>query len=140
MENNKSELASESQVERPSQMQNDGKEISKNGNPNYAAEEKLKPIINGIKDNAFNLSRQCEADKAIRLSDKTLKVGATRCDLEGLKVYLGSAEIEYKVSSCVENAKNMPNTFFAIGAFSNNEYYIVSNDEVKKPVFICYVP
>lgn len=122
------------------ELQSDNKVISESEvieGVNLEAEAKLKPIIDAAAKNNFNLSKSCENDNAIKVSNGFLYVGSTQCVSDGLKVYLGSAELEYKVSSCQSNDQTEATSFFAIGTSAENEYYIVSNDEVKRPVFIC---
>lgn len=104
---------------------------------NSTAEEKLRPIIKAASNKGLYLSEKCEAVNSINSSNGRLYLGNIDCELEGVKVYLGSAELEYKVSDCKTGERKETNTYFAIGVSSKDEYYIVSNDEIRKPVFIC---
>lgn len=105
--------------------------------PNLEAEARLTPVLDALKNEAFNLSSNCTEATKINLESGKVFVGTTKCDLENVKVYLGSAEVEYKVKNCSANGSSKELSYFVFGSNKMSSYYIVSDNEIQDPIFVC---
>ncbi len=128
------ETADEATMSKP----NSEEQIALNkATPNLEAEARLAPILDALTKKAFNLSSDCTESTKINSENKRVFVGATTCDLDGVNVYLGSAEIEYKVKNCTTNGNLTNLSYFVFGSKKMGSFYIVSDNEVHEPIFVC---
>ena len=105
--------------------------------PNLEAEAKLNPVLDALKSGTFNLSPSCSRSTKVGPEKGKISIGSTTCEVAKVNVFLGSAEIEYKVDDCVINQKPVDTSYFVFGSDKVNSYYIVSDDEVRERIFIC---
>lgn len=105
--------------------------------PDLEAEARLAPVLDAINNNNFNLSSSCSAETQIYSKKGKIIIGSTECETKDINVYLGSAEIEFKVGACHNNEEPKDASFFAFGSDKVNSYYIVSDHEVRNQIFIC---
>ena len=125
------------EIETSSKVENEERIDTVQTAPDLEAEARLNPVLDALTKQTFNLSSSCNADTKIHSEKGKIILGAMKCEVKDVTVYLGSTEIEYKVDACVINQESVDVSFFAFGSNQINSYCIVSDDEVRKPVFVC---
>jgi len=102
------------------------------------SEKRLTKTLDALTNKSLSLSEDCQnLDKRVKFKDSVAKVGVVQCNLNHLEVYLASGEVEYRVDSCKHGNEDIEFSYFVFKTKSNNNLEMISDGEVKTPIFIC---
>ncbi len=101
-------------------------------------EGKVNVLLDIILTNKMSLAEDCsDLKKKVSSSGGEFQVGDMSCKTDGIKVYLGSAEIEYKLINCQKNGVDIADRAYVFGAVSESEFRLIDEAEKAQPLYQC---